>query len=143
MAGGPITRVGSIFPALSPTTICPASTAARTSSSCPPFTIPQGNVDGLPNVILEALASGLPVVATTVSGISPGRGIGSPRESSFRSRTAPALREAVAGLLGNPEQRRRMGARARARAVAQLTWDIVAGRYRQAYVDAMADGARR
>lgn len=103
---------------------------------------PQGNVDGLPNVILEALASGLPVVATTVSGIplavkSGVQGVLVPEQDGV------ALREAIAGLLGNPEQRRLMGARARARAVSQLTWDIVAGRYRQAYDDALADGDRR
>lgn len=103
---------------------------------------PQGNVDGLPNVILEALASGLPVIATAVSGIplaveSGVQGVLVPEQDP------EALREAVAGLLGNPEQRRLMGARARARAVAELTWDMVAGRYRQAYLDALEDNGRR
>ena len=103
---------------------------------------PQGNVDGLPNVILEALASGLPVVATTVSGIplaveSGVQGV------LVQEQDRAALREAIAGLLGEPEQRHLMGARARARAVGQLTWDIVADKYRQAYRDALAEGARR
>ncbi|MYK86935.1 MAG: glycosyltransferase, partial [Acidobacteria bacterium] len=92
--------------------------------------------------ILEALASGLPVVATTVSGIplaveSGVQGVLVPEQDHA------ALQNAIAGLLGNPERRRLMGARARARAVSQLTWDIVAASYRQAYVDALADEAPR
>ena len=103
---------------------------------------PQGNVDGLPNVILEALSSGLPVVATSVSGIPLAV------ESGIQGVLVPeqdraALREAIAGLLDDPEQRRLMGARARSRAVSQLTWDLVAGRYRRAYLDALADSGRR
>lgn len=92
----------------------------------------RGNVDGLPNVILEAMASGLPVVATSISGIPlaveegvTGRLVGEGDRD--------ALVEAVADLLARPEEARAMGAAARLRAERELTWDAVAARYRDAY----------
>jgi phosphatidylinositol alpha-1,6-mannosyltransferase len=96
----------------------------------------RGNVDGLPNVILEAMASGLPVVASGISGIPlavedrrHGRlvGEGSPDE----------LAAALCELLDAPDERRRAGERARERAVRELTWDAVAQRYRDAYCEAL------
>ena len=97
----------------------------------------KGNVDGLPNVILEAMASGLPVVATGISGIplavEPERtGLLVPE------RDAAALAAALLSLLADPERARAMGERGRRKAAAELTWDVVAARYREGYLAALS-----
>ncbi len=101
---------------------------------------PEGNVDGLPNVILEAMATGLPVVASGISGIplavTEGRNGFLVPEQDPEVLLAP-----IARLVEDDALRREMGAASRQRAVSDLTWDAVAGRYREAYVEALGEGA--
>ncbi len=97
---------------------------------------PSGNVDGLPNVILEAMASGLPVVASGISGI-PLAVVDGETGILVEEGDAAALAGALGRLVREPGIGREMGARGRERAVAELTWDAVAARYRAAYREAL------
>ncbi len=93
----------------------------------------KGNVDGLPNVILEAMASGLPVVASGISGIplavEDGR-----TGRLVAEQDGPALLGAIRQMLADPDAARQLGQRGRIKAESELTWDAVAGRYREGYL---------
>jgi len=93
---------------------------------------PKGNVDGLPNVILEAMASGLPIAASEITGI-PLAVTDGDNGRLFPEQNPAALLEPLGELIADAEARRRMGHRSRERATGELTWDHVADRYRNAY----------
>lgn len=92
----------------------------------------KGNVDGLPNVILEAMASGLPVVASGISGIPLAVEEGT-TGLLVPEKDPKALAAALRRLLSAPGLAREMGERGRRKAETDLTWDAVAARYREGY----------
>lgn len=81
---------------------------------CPSVPLEDGDRDGIPNAMLEAMASGLPVVATALSGIPE-----VVRDGTDGLLVAPrdpaALAEALARVLEDPILADRLGAAARAR----------------------------
>lgn len=96
-----------------------AEVLRRASVACLP-----SHHEGLPKFLLEAAASGLPIVATDIPGcrqiVSPGiNGLLVPIDD------APALADALAILVDDPDTRAAMGARSRALAEDGLGVDAV------------------
>jgi glycosyltransferase involved in cell wall biosynthesis len=88
--------------------------------------------EGLPNVVLEAMASGLAVAATDVGGLPE------VVRDGITGRLAPpgrpeALARAMGELLGDPLLRRRMGQAARDVAVAEFSLAAMARRHEEAF----------
>lgn len=95
------------------------------------FVLPSAT-EGLSNALLEALATGLPVVATSVGGAPDViehqvNGCLTPPDRP------PALQEAILELLGDAEARARLGERARERVVYDYALPVIAGRLRELY----------
>jgi glycosyltransferase involved in cell wall biosynthesis len=100
----------------------------------------RGNVDGLPVVVLEAMAAARPVVASHVSGMPLAI------EDGVSGRLVPerdpaAIAAAVVEILTDPERARRLGAAARRRVEEELNWDAVAGIHDRLYRTAVGAGA--
>ncbi|MGB9723998.1 MAG: glycosyltransferase [Chloroflexia bacterium] len=92
----------------------------------------RGNVDGLPNVVLEGMASGVAIVASEVAGIPQ---VISSEESGLLvpEQDPQALAAAIVRLLREPQLRARLGREARRRVEAELNWPAVARQFEQVY----------
>jgi len=118
----------------------PQDAIARFAAAADVIAVPSirddaGNVDGLPNFALEALASGTPVVATRAGGL-PQAITDMENGLLVPERDATALTAAITRLLSSAETGRALGARARARVMQAHTWTRTAERMVAAYARA-------
>ncbi len=109
-----------------------ASLAAADVAVVPSVRDPSGNVDGLPNVVMEALASGTPLVAT------PAGGIGSVVQDGRTGLLVPeadpaALSAAIARLLDGPAEAAALAAEARRWAQREGSWSHAIDGFERAY----------
>jgi glycosyltransferase involved in cell wall biosynthesis len=100
-----------------------------------------GNVDGLPNALLEGLAAGRAVVASRVAGIPD------VVEDGVNGILVPpggvsALAAALRLLAAEPATRARLGAEARRRSESRLSWRSAARAFEESYAQAAALDAR-
>jgi glycosyltransferase involved in cell wall biosynthesis len=97
---------------------------------------PRGNIDGLPIVVLEAMAAGRAVVATEIAGlplaVEPGAtGLLVPEKDPH------SLGIAIADLLATPGRSAEFGARGRERVRTDLNWDAIAAIHEGLYLKAV------
>jgi glycosyltransferase involved in cell wall biosynthesis len=84
-----------------------------------------GNVDGLPNTLLEALASGSTIIASRVAGI-PDVIEDDANGRLVESKDVGALAKSINALREDPRTRERLGREARRLAVEKLSWETTA-----------------
>lgn len=95
-----------------------------------------GNVDGLPNVVMEALASGTPLITTGAGGIGAVVSHGS--TAWIVPERDPAAIAAAIAALREPAVRQRIGMAARALVEARYGWERTAEQLEAAYGHALA-----
>jgi glycosyltransferase involved in cell wall biosynthesis len=100
-----------------------------------------GNVDGLPNTVLEALASGTPLVTTGAGGI--GAVVEDERTGLIVPERDPrAIATAIRGLLREPHRGQMLAAAARRAVESRFGWSAAAARFEAAYDRALAFKSR-
>ena len=88
--------------------------------------------EGLPNAILEAMATGLPVIAADFVGVTPE--LGAPGDTwALTARDPKALADAMLQTLDHPEAARAMGQRARSHVIKNHDIEVALDSYADLY----------
>ena len=97
--------------------------------------------EALPNVVLEAMAAGLPVAATAVGGVPE---LVTPARTGWLAEPSdpPALAAALRRLLANPEQCRDFGREGRRRVVRDFSLGAMVSRYQEVLLASLAAVSR-
>ncbi|MCJ7694952.1 MAG: glycosyltransferase [Anaerolineaceae bacterium] len=101
----------------------------------------KGNLDGLPTVLLEAMACGLPCIASDIGGVSlvidsEVNGLMVEPDSILE------LRKALVSVISDPIRRRKLGDNARKDVVDRLNWTNVAGEFSKLINDRISMSTR-
>jgi phosphatidylinositol alpha-1,6-mannosyltransferase len=116
--------------------------AAADVAAAPSVHDAAGNVDGLPNFVMESLASATPLVSTRAGGI--GAVVTHESTGLLAAEHDPeALAAAIDKLLASPDGARAIGAAARRHVIDAYGWPRVAERFEAAYLAAREWTARR
>ncbi len=105
----------------------------RLMSAADVFVLPS-LCEGCPNVVLEASASGVPVIASRVGAV-PDLIEDGKTGIIVNPRSAPDIKQALARLIEDPSLRREMGTKARERMEKEFTWDAICQKLEGFYRD--------
>lgn len=104
------------------------------------FVLPS-RAEGISNTILEAMATGLPVIATNVGG-NPELLLDSVSGQLVPSGNVEAMATAIAPYVNSPSRRMAHGHAGRSRVESYFSLDVMVRRYIDAYDAVLADGPR-
>jgi glycosyltransferase involved in cell wall biosynthesis len=121
--------------------VVPILLAAADVAVAPSVRDDAGNVDGLPNTVMEIMASGTPLVATPAGGIAAVATDGS-TALLVAERDAPALAAAIDELLRNKSTATRIGLQAREFVCRHHSWARVAEDFEAAYLQCRTQSRR-
>lgn len=95
-----------------------------------------GNIDGLPNVLMEALASGKPIIASEVAGIPQ---VIHHEENGLlvEEKNSQQIAEAIIRVLKSKKLSQQLSQKAREKCCLSFDWKLIAKRFIQGYNEAL------
>ena len=100
-----------------------------------------GDQEGLPVVLMEAIACGCPVIAGDVPGVRDLLG-GAAETICVDPRDSEALATAIVAVLAEPQRSREQAAQLREDILSRFDWSVIATRYGDLLDDILASGSR-